>query len=96
VPARAPLRRYFDGGGAKELGDASAKAVGEIVDGEDADEAFEPVGELGVKGVRKTIESGLGPALSPVTMANPDRDPRGIPLLDTEHLLSQIDSEVRD
>ena len=96
TPARDPLRSHFDGGGSKELGDASAKALGEVVYGDKPEAAFAVVGELGAEGVRDGIEAGLQPALKDSTRDRPGRDPRGIPLLDTGHLLSQIDSEVRE
>lgn len=94
VPARAPLRVYFDGKGRKELGDASAKQMGEVVDGESPQDAGEAIGAIGVEGVRGTIKAGLAPALADSTRNKPGRDSRMIPLLDTGHLISQITDKV--
>jgi len=90
IPARSPLRTYYDSGGAKDLGDAAAKAMRQAPLGTGKAAMLDAVGKAGVDGVRKTIERGLQPSLSPATLANPDRDPRGIPLLDTGHLLEQV------
>ena len=95
VPARMPLRSYFDSRGKDELARATAEGLGQTVDGKQAEQELEQVGELAAEGIGAGIESGLQPALAPSTLANPDRDSRGIPLLDTGHLLSQVDSEVR-
>lgn len=96
IPPRPFERGYFDSGGARELGDVALETIGKVIDGDaDPEDVGNDVGETGVAGVRDYVEAGtnLDP-LSPVTRDNPDRDPRGIPLLDTGHMLDQIDYEV--
>jgi hypothetical protein len=90
IPPRPHVRRYYDSGGAREMGDVGARALGKVIDGAAASLIGEEIGKLGQAGVRDLIESGQLDPLSPVTLANPDRDPRGIPLLDTGHLVEQI------
>ena len=88
LPARAPLRTYFDGGGAKALGDEAARAMGDVAGGAAPSVIGERVGQVGVEGVRETIKGGLTPAL---------KRPRAsggtsVPLIDTGHALAQLDS----
>lgn len=90
VPERSFLRGYVDGDGRRDLGDAAATALGEVVDGAPAEKAFEKVGETGVEGVRARMMAGLTPALK--RPLDPERDQRGIPLVDTEQLIKSISS----
>lgn len=82
IPPRPSLRAYFDGGGAKAMGDAAKKALGEVVDRSDPDVIAEAVGELAVAGVKSIIESGIAPSLKDDTSRTP--------LIDTGHLLDSI------
>lgn len=59
-----------------------------------ANAAMEAVGEVVVRAIKDGIRSGLSPALRPSTLAKPGRDPRGIPLLDTEQLLDSIEAKA--
>lgn len=98
IPARAPARTWYDSGGKDELTAIVAAELGNAVDGKAA--SLEPAGAAIVEGIADTIKRGLSPALSESTIASgatgkKKRDARGIPLLDTSHLIDSLDSEVR-
>lgn len=94
TPARPFIRGWFDSGGSRELLDVATEMLGKVADdnAQPAD-VGEAVGEAGADGIQDYIRSGIDPPLAPATLANPERDQRGIPLLDTEHLWDQIDYE---
>lgn len=87
------MRAWYDSGGQKALSAAAVKGVGMAVDGtENAAAVNERIGETGVDGLRDFVESGqVTPPLEQATLANPNRDRRGIPLLDTGHMIGQVD-----
>lgn len=94
IPARAPMRKYFDGGGSRDLSDAIAEAVADALDGMDPERAVQLAGNAAVDGIVRGIASGLTPALA--SPRGPGHDQRNIPLIDTGHLVSQIKAKVGD
>lgn len=56
----------------------------------DAVQTMEGVGKRAAEEFRRRIMSSIPPPLSARTMADPNRDPRGIPLLDTGQIMDSI------
>lgn len=95
IPARIPLRSYFDSTGKVELSEQAAELLGDVVDGEDPSDALAELGQTAADGISEGIDKGLQPALKASTANAPGRNPTATPLKDTGHLQEQIDSEVR-
>lgn len=56
-----------------------------------AKDAHDRVGKRVVAEMRRVLKGRLQPALSPATMRDPDRDRRGIPLLDTGQIRDSLE-----
>jgi hypothetical protein len=91
IPARRPIRSYIESKGPAEIAARTKEVLPAVLRGEaDVDDALAAIGGVAVAGVRKGIMERLPPPLAPPTLANPKRDPRGIPLFDTGQLYRAI------
>ena len=94
VPARAPIKRGL-ANAARLIKKVFRSGVEKINAGSSgAEAAMDAVGEVAKQAIKDGIKSSLPPPLSPATLAKPDRDPRGIPLLDTEQLIDSIGAKA--
>ena len=95
VPARKPVRRYFEGKGPAEIAERTKAVLPAVLRGEaDVLDAAKAIGGVAVAGVRAGIMARLPPPLAESTQANPDRDQRMIPLFDTGQLLRAISVKI--
>ena len=62
VPQRSWLRGWLDTDGAKKIADAGERALGEVVDGSQANSVSEKIGELAVKGIVERMDRGIAGA----------------------------------
>lgn len=96
VPERSVVR-YVKAAHRDKIADAFKHAVVQVITrGWGPDQVAEYVGDIVVELMRQRIESGIPPELAASTRANPDRDPRHIPLLDTEQLYRDLAWFKRD
>lgn len=95
VPARMPIKKGLIAG-KRKIDKAWKTGVEKIHAGTaGAELAEEAMSEILVDAIKDGIRKGLPPALAASTLANPDRDSRGIPLLDTEQLIDSIEAEAK-
>jgi hypothetical protein len=91
IPARRPVRRYFEGPGPAEIAERTKAVLPAVLRGEaDVLDAAKAIGGVAVAGVRKGIMARLPPPLAASTQANPARDQRMIPLYDTGQLYGAL------
>lgn len=60
------------------------------------DEVLERIGERVSAEMRRRLLAGISPPLSERTLNDPDRDPRGLPLVDTEQILEAVGFEIEE
>lgn len=86
-----PVIRYVTQAKRRELEEAMKRGiVGMITKGWSAERAAQEMGEEAVRLMRERIESSIPPPLADSTKDDPDRDPRGIPLLDSGQILADL------
>lgn len=94
VPERSVVRVWVDSNHAA-LGDAFRTGVLDQLSGNGTTEkTLDRIGKVGAEGMRRRIRGFIEPALSARTQADPNRDPRMIPLYDTQQIIDSIDREV--
>jgi hypothetical protein len=94
VPKREPIRQGLIRS-KKRINRIWAKRIKLIHTGTSGGRAAaDAMGDEVKKAIQKGIKSRLPPPLSPATLAQPKRDKRGIPLLDTGQLHDSIDVKV--
>jgi hypothetical protein len=93
IPERSFLRGWLSSGGESVIANEGERQIGAVVDGNDPKSITVVIGAASVKGITDRMDSGIDPPLAPATLANPDRDPAGTPLLDTRRLRDSITTE---
>lgn len=94
VPERSVVRAWADENHAA-LGDAFQTGVLEQLSGFGSPQAtLSRIGKIAAEGMARHLRASIPPPLAESTLANPDRNPNGIPLLDTGQILGSLDFEV--
>lgn len=95
VPERSFVRSVLHGSNRKISAQYVKGLQGAIAGRGSADAGLTAVGKTMAEDMRRKLLHGLTPPLAESTLANPERDPRGLPLVDTEQILDAIGFEVR-
>lgn len=94
IPERSLVRAWTDGHH-RELGDAFKTGVLRQLAAQGSTTAtLELVGKVAREGMTRRLWSRIPPPLAAATLANPNRDPRGIPLVDTQQIMDSLGAEV--
>lgn len=95
VPERSVLRAWTDENKRSTIGDAFRTGVLSQFSGYGSTaDTLDRIGKVATEGMQRRVRGFVPPPLSPVTMANPYRDQRGIPLLDTTQILESLGHET--
>lgn len=90
VPERSVFRAYL-AGHAREISRRVADATRVVATGRvTPDQAAAAIGEATAEGLRERVLEGIPPPLAESTLADPKRNPSGIPLFDTGQLVASI------
>lgn len=94
VPERSVIREWVAGNADVLRRAHSTGTQRELAGRGTREDTYKSVGKAASEGLQRRIRNFIPPPLSPRTMANPDRDPRGIPLWDTGQILDSLGYEV--